>query len=153
LFAALGALGPVSLSSGRPAAAEQREPRAAIQSQYDRFNASLVGKNIAALARLCTADCKFKMRPDGPAVSLDQFRQTTTASFRSMNIKRAGTRIDSFAVSGNDARVKATWTADLVSMAADKKRHRVHSIQKLDDTWTKTPGGWLLQSSTVASTQ
>lgn len=125
--------------------------RSAIQAQYDRFNASLVGRNIAALTALCTADCKLRTRPGGPALSLDEFRQATTEGFRKMIVKRARTTITSIATSGDTAHVRAVWTGDLDSTGGKAAARRIHSVQHLDDTWRKTSAGWRLQASAVTA--
>ncbi len=132
-------------------AAGQQDVRGTLQARYDRFNASLIGKNLAAFTALCTADCKFTTRPGGPTLSLDQFRQATTASFKTMVVRQATTHIDALHLDHNTAYVKATWTGDFASVSQEKKRHQVHSVQQLQDTWTRGAGRWQLQTSTVVS--
>ncbi len=135
----------------RMPAQAQAEVRATLQERYDRFNASLVNRNITALTALCTADCKLQIRPGGPALSLDQFRQQAPTQFGKLILRRARTHIDSLAVSGSQARVQETWTGDLTSGAEANGRQRVHTVQRLQDVWTRTPAGWLLSSSSVVS--
>lgn len=125
--------------------------RSALQAQYDRFNASLVGKNVAGIAAVCTADCKLRTRPGGPALSLDEFRQATTQQFNSVVVKHARTTINSITTSGNTAHVRAVWTGDLASTAGKAAARHIHSVQRLSDTWRKTPAGWRLQASAVTA--
>ncbi len=139
-----------------PAAAtavvEEEQIREIVETKYAQMNKALVGKDLGALTAICTADCKFKVRPGGVSLSLDQFKRFQEQGFKTLTVNRARTTVDSIQVQGDRATIRATWIADLTAKKG-KSARKLRGVQKLQDTWSHEDEVWRLSASTVMSTR
>ena len=131
---------------------EEEELKEIVEEKYAQLNRALVGKDLGALAAICTADCKFKMRPGGVPLSIDQFKRFRQQGFKTITVKRARTTVDSINAHGDRATVRATWSADLTAKSGKKTRN-LRGVQKLMDTWSRMGDDWKLSASNVLSTR
>lgn len=134
------------------AVVEEEEVKEIVEEKYAQFNKALVGRDLGALTAICTADCKFKTRPGGASLSLDQFKKFRERGFKTITVKRAVTTVDSVVVHGDRATIRATWKGDLTAKSGKTTRN-LRSFQKVLDTWTHADADWKLSSSTVQSTR
>ena len=131
---------------------EEAELQEIVEGKYAQFNRALVGRNLGAFTALCTADCKFKLRPGGVPLSLDQFKRMRERGFKTITVVRAQTIVDSVAVQGDRATVNATWIAEL-SAKSGKATRNLRNVQKLQDAWSRIEDDWKLSNSVVRSTR
>jgi len=134
------------------AVVEEEELKEIVEAKYAQMNKALVGKDLGALTAICTADCKFKVRPGGVSLSLDQFKRIQEQGFKTLTVNRARTTVDSVQVQGDRAIVRATWIADL-SAKKGKSSRNLRGVQKLLDTWSHDDEDWRLSVSNVLSTR
>ena len=129
---------------------EEEELKETVEEKYAQLNKALVGKDLGAFTAICTADCKFKTRPGGVPLSIDQFKKYREQGFKTITVNRARTTVDSVQVHGDRATVRATWTADLTAKTGKKSRN-LRGVQQLLDTWSHVGEDWKLSASSVLS--
>ncbi len=118
-----------------------------IQARYTKLEAAMRAKSPTKVMELCSADFKWL---DSKGTSMDRKQLEQQIKMQLSAVQKIDTmtnKIEKLTVKGNTviARTNGVFEATLKLTPDAKKTSRLKSVSLTDDTWIKTPKGWLLK--------
>lgn len=126
------------------ARADNTAIRKELDSQYAKFNQSLVKKDMKAMFEMLTPDVTFKGKT-GQTENREQLRQMMSQMISIMTISKATNKIGKLTLKSNMAIVEAMSKSEGKMKGSDGKLHSVAYTSKTRDFWTKTTSGWKIK--------
>ena len=133
------------------ATAAVADTKSEIQAAYRKMEDALRTKNIAGVMAMCTADFKW-IDNKGQAMTRAQMEQQMKMQFGGIKkIDHVSNKVEKVTVKGNQAttRTNGIFEATLMLTPDAKKSSKLKGGSVTDDTWVKTPKGWMLKQVNV----
>jgi len=133
----------VAIALGSVALADTKSE---ITACYRKMETALKAKNIDAAMAICSADFKW-IDKSGKAMTRSQLIQQMKMQFSAVQkVEQVTNKINKLTTKGDQVitRTSGVFEASLKLTPDAKKSSKLKSVSTTDDTWVKTPMGWLL---------
>lgn len=131
------------------AAGHDMKTRGDIQSEYDRYCAAFIGKDIVAMMSLLASDFEWKM-PDGSTFDRAETQAIIDQQLAdTLCVHEMSIRIEQIRTSGDQAVVYATERTSVTVTGSPGLLEMITSTETHRDIWAMTPDGWKLKTDEV----